>query len=85
MTTKDEPKRIPTHPGEILREDVLPALDMTTQTFADRVDIPLTEAEDLLNCKAHVDQHIAHKLGELCGNGPDLWLAMQKAYDEAVK
>jgi plasmid maintenance system antidote protein VapI len=29
MKTLRDPKRKPTHPGEILREDVLPSLGMT--------------------------------------------------------
>ncbi|MDE2149292.1 MAG: hypothetical protein KGJ55_05540 [Gammaproteobacteria bacterium] len=35
MKTLRDPKRRPTHPGAVLREDVLPALDMTRRTAAD--------------------------------------------------
>ena len=34
-STKRSPNRRPTHPGGILREDVLPALTMTQTEFAD--------------------------------------------------
>ena len=37
MKTLRDPKRKPTHPGEMLREDVLPALNMTQAEFAKRL------------------------------------------------
>jgi plasmid maintenance system antidote protein VapI len=39
MKTLRDPKRPPTHPGAILREDVLPALEMTQTEFAQRLDV----------------------------------------------
>jgi plasmid maintenance system antidote protein VapI len=41
MKTLRDPKRRPTHPGAILREDVLPALDMTQTEFAQRLACPV--------------------------------------------
>lgn len=37
--TKRDPNRRPTHPGEILREDALPALDMSQTEFAKLLDV----------------------------------------------
>ena len=39
MRSKRDPQRKPTHPGEVLREDVLPALDMTQAEFAKRLGV----------------------------------------------
>lgn len=39
MNTLRNPKRRPTHPGEILREDVLPALDITQGELAKRLGV----------------------------------------------
>ena len=38
-----DPKRRPTHPGAILREDVLPALGMTQGNFAAALGDPLDQ------------------------------------------
>lgn len=51
-----------TYPGEILREDVLPALDMPVVTAA-------------------ISPAMALRLREVCGNGPEIWPNMQRAYD----
>ena len=39
MKTLRDPKRRPTHPGEILREDVLPALRLTQGEFAKQLGV----------------------------------------------
>jgi plasmid maintenance system antidote protein VapI len=39
MATKRDPKRRPTHPGAILREDVLPSLGLTQTECAHRLGV----------------------------------------------
>ena len=39
MKSKRDPRRRPTHPGEVLREDVLPALGMSQTEFARRLGV----------------------------------------------
>ena len=36
---------------------------------------------DILDKKQPVTPVVALRLGKLCGNGPDLWLNLQKRYD----
>jgi len=36
---------------------------------------------DILNEKAPVTAEMAVKLGKLCGNGPALWVNLQRAFD----
>ena len=48
MRTIRDPKRKPTHPGELLREDVLPALKMTQTEFARRLAVSRLSASELL-------------------------------------
>ena len=36
---------------------------------------------DVLKEKQSVTSRMALRLGNLCGNGPDLWLNLQKRYD----
>jgi len=78
---KRNPNRCPTHPGEILRDTVLPAVDLTKVEIAAALAISRTHLDNILKEKAGVSPTIAVKLGKLFGNGPDLWIQMQAAYD----
>lgn len=71
----------PTHPGEILREDVLPALDISQGEFAVRLGVSRRTVNEVLREKRPVTPEMAHRLGKLLGNGPDLWLNMQMTLD----
>jgi addiction module HigA family antidote len=77
----ERPKRAPTHPGAILREDVLPALKMKVTEVAERLHISRQQLHNVLSEKAAVSPEMALRLGKFCGNGPDLWISMQQAYD----
>jgi addiction module HigA family antidote len=74
----------PTHPGEILREDVLPALDVSKTQFAALLRVSRQTLYDLLGEKQPVTPRMALRLGRLLGNGPEIWLRMQAAYDLAM-
>jgi antitoxin HigA-1 len=70
------PNRRPTHPGEILREDVLPALGLTQKEFADRLGVSRLTVSEVLLEKRSVTPDMAIRLGKLLGNGPEIWLRM---------
>lgn len=76
--------RIPTHPGAVLREDVLPALEMPVTKVAKSLGISRQTLHKILAEKAPVSPEMAVRLGKFCGNGPDVWLAMQANYDLAL-
>ena len=71
----------PIHPGEILREDVLPALGRPKTEIARLLGISRQTLDDILGEKQPVTAAMALRLGKMCGNGPDIWLNMQKRYD----
>ena len=73
--------RPPTHPGELLAQDVLPALSRSKQEIANLLGISRQLLHRILNAQAPVTPEVAVKLGKLCGNGPRLWLNMQTAFD----
>jgi antitoxin HigA-1 len=75
-----DPARKPTHPGEILREDVLPALRMTQAAFAERLGVSRLTVSEILNEKRRVTPDMAIRLGRLLGNGPrlDVWQLEQE-------
>ncbi len=83
MATKSlrDPKRRPTHPGAILREDVLPALNMTQKEFADWIGVSRLTVSEILNERRTITPDMAMRLGKALGNGPEIWLRMQQALD----
>jgi len=74
-------RRAPTHPGEILREDVLPELRMSVSEAARQLRVSRQTLHRILAGTAAVTPEMAVRLGKFCGNGPGLWLRMQQAYD----
>ncbi|MES2128508.1 MAG: HigA family addiction module antitoxin [Pseudomonadota bacterium] len=81
MESLRDPRRRPTHPGEILREDVLPALKMTQTELAKLLDVSRLSVSELVNEKRALSPDMAVRLGILFGNGPESWLRMQQALD----
>lgn len=71
----------PMHPGELLREDVLPALGISKTAVAQHLRISRTTLYELLREETPVTPRLALRLGKLCGNGPRLWLNLQQDYD----
>ena len=73
--------RLPTHPGEVLREDVLPALGLSVSEAARQLRISRQTLHRILAGTSAVTPEMAVRLGKFCGNGPGLWLRMQEAHD----
>jgi len=63
MKSLHDPKRRPTHPREVLREDVLPALNMTQTAFARRLVVSRLSVSDLLHEKRGVSPEMAARVG----------------------
>jgi addiction module HigA family antidote len=74
-------KRKPTHPGEILREDVLPPLDMTQTELAKRLGVSRLSVSELLLEKRALSADMAVRIGRLTNTTPESWLRMQEAVD----
>jgi antitoxin HigA-1 len=75
------PRRAPTHPGEILREDVLPAVELSVSEAARQLRISRQTLHRILKGSHGISPEMALRLGKFCGNGPGLWLRMQQGYD----
>ena len=71
----------PVHPGEILREDVIPALGRSKAEIARLLGVSRQTLYDILEERQPVTPAMALRIGKLCGNGPDLWVDLQRAYD----
>ena len=74
-------KRPPVHPGEILREDILPALSLSVSEAARRLGISRQQLHRILACTHPITIDMALRIGKFAGNGPSLWLRMQQSFD----
>jgi len=76
----------PPHPGETLREDILPALGLSVTDAARQLGISRVALSRVLNGRAGISVDLARRL-ERWLNGPDKgpsaesWLKGQMAYD----
>jgi antitoxin HigA-1 len=75
------PAICPIHPGEILREDILPALNLSEVKIAAALSISHQTLYDILNEKQPVTAEMAVRFGKLFGNGPRFWVNLQGRYD----
>ena len=81
MMVKGRPLRKPTHPGAVLREDVVPALDISVTEFARRLGISRGLLHAILAEKKPVSPETALRLGRLLDVSPESWSRMQLACD----
>ncbi|MDE2759930.1 MAG: HigA family addiction module antitoxin [Paracoccaceae bacterium] len=79
---KRNPDRCPTHPGALLREDVLPAVNKSKTEISRLLGISRQHLHAILKEQKPVSPVVAVRLGKLFGNGAGLWIRMQGAYDE---
>ncbi len=57
------------HPGELIREDILPALEMTITDLAAHLGVSRVAMSELVNAKRGVSMEMAQRLGKAFGNG----------------
>ena len=75
------PDRCPTHPGEMLREDVIPATGKPKAEIARMLGISRQHLHDILAARKPVSAPVAVRLAKLFGNEPLVWIRMLGAYD----
>jgi len=75
----------PMHPGELLREVVLPAFGRQKKEIAMLLGVSRQMLYEIVEERAPVTPAMALRLGKLCGNGADIWLNLQRTYDLATE
>lgn len=75
------PDRCPSHPGEVLREDIVPATGKSKSDIARMLGISRQHLHDVLAERKPVSPEVAVRLAKLFGNEPLFWIRMQGAYD----
>lgn len=77
----DAPKMPPIHPGAILREDVIPEMNITVSEFARRIGVSRQILHRILAETNGITPEMALRIGRFLGNGPGLWLRLQEEFD----
>lgn len=71
----------PMHPGEALKEEFLPELDLTQEELARRLGVSFQTVNAILNQRRPVTLDMALRLGRLFGQSAVFWLNLQLAHD----
>jgi antitoxin HigA-1 len=74
-------KRRPTHPGELLREETLPAAGLTPAELASTLGVSRRKINELLHERRSVNPDLAHRLARVFKTTPEFWLRLQEAVD----
>ena len=75
------PDRAPSHPGEYLREMVIPALGVSQTELAKCLGISRQTLIRLLHARQSITPEMALRLSKVVGSTPRLWLALQQQHD----
>lgn len=77
--------RIPTHPGALLCDVILPACGVPMTPVAKALRLSRQSLYQLINERRPVTPLVALRLGKAFGNAPLFWLNMQARHDLAVQ
>ena len=71
----------PTHPGELLREEIMPAARLTQEELARRLGVSRRTINEIVSEKRSVSADMAHRLARFFDTTPELWLGLQQDVD----
>lgn len=69
------------HPGEILSEELMKPLGITTEALASSLNAPVAEVSDVVRRQSGVSGGLAKKLSIHLKSTPEFWLNLQSTYD----
>jgi addiction module HigA family antidote len=81
FSAKRNPDRCPTHPGALLRDEILPAIGRPKAEIARLLGISRQHLYEILSEDRPVSAAVAVRFGKMFGNGPLIWIRMQAAHD----
>ncbi len=64
----------PTHPGLIIRDDVLPELQLSVNEAAEQLGVCRVTLSRVINGRSAITAEMALRVGKWVGNGPEIWL-----------
>ena len=73
--------RIPTHPGEMLREEFLIPMELSQRELANGINVPYQRINELINGKRGITPSTALRLAKFFGTTPGFWMNLQLRWD----
>ncbi len=74
-------KRIPSHPGQILKEEFLDEFNLSQTELASALGTTFRTINEIINEKRNISTEMAIKLSKFFGTSIELWLNLQNQYD----
>ena len=74
-------ERRPIHPGEILREEMLPEFGLSVTALAEAAGVSRQSMNELLRERRALSAEMALRLGKLFGTTAEYWLNLQRNVD----
>lgn len=71
----------PTHPGELLREEIMPACHLTQDRLASLLRVSRRTINEIVTEKRGVSPDMAHRLARLFDTTAEFWLGLQQDVD----
>lgn len=71
----------PVHPGEILKEDVLPSVGLSVTAAAKSLGVSRQMLHDILAGRKPLSAIMCLRVSRLFGSSPEFWMRLQAAYD----
>ena len=71
----------PTHPGQLLREEIVPAAGLTQERLAKLLDVSRKTVNEIMTERRSVSADMAHRLARFFNTTPDFWLGLQQDID----
>ncbi len=71
----------PVHPGEIIKEDILPAVGLSVTAAAKALGVSRQMLHGILAGRKPLSAVMCLKVARLFGGSPDVWMRLQAAYD----
>ena len=71
----------PVHPGEIIREDILPEVGLSVTAVAKALDVSRQMVHDILAERKPLSAVMCLKVSRLFGSTPEFWIRLQAEYD----
>jgi len=72
---------MPTHPGEMLKEEFLIPMGLTQRELASSIGVPYQRINELINGKRGITPSTALRLAKYFGNTPGFWMNIQLRWD----
>jgi len=71
----------PVHPGEIIKNDILPSTGLSVTAAAKALGVSRQMLHDILAERRPLSAVMCLKVSRLFGSSPEVWMRLQAAYD----